>query len=79
MPRDAIPHGGRGRKTVALIVALVALALVIWAVVSGFRGREIKRNAEALTEPVLDPAQPDSSRPSDDAARQPVRSDADGK
>jgi hypothetical protein len=49
-----VPHTGRGRWVVGLIVGLVVVGALIWLVASGFRGREIKPNAAAMTAPVID-------------------------
>jgi hypothetical protein len=49
---------GRGRKVAVLLAALVAVALVLWAVAAGFRGRHFTRNAGALTQPFGTTTQP---------------------
>jgi uncharacterized membrane protein YjjB (DUF3815 family) len=47
---------GRGRRLAILLLATIIVALVIGAVVVGFRGRHISRNAAALTAPIAAPA-----------------------
>jgi hypothetical protein len=49
-------EAGRGRKVTVLLAALVTVALVLWAVAAGFRGRHITRNAGALQEAPTEPA-----------------------
>ena len=49
---------GRGRKLAVLLAALFAVALVLWAVAAGFRGRHVARNTGALTHPDETPTQP---------------------
>jgi hypothetical protein len=49
---------GRGRRVVVLLAALVAVALVLWAVAAGFRGRHFTRNAGALQRAYETPTQP---------------------
>jgi hypothetical protein len=67
----AIPHTGRGRTVAALLGALIALAVLSWAVVAGFRGRHIGRNAAAITAP-LTPA-PNAGAPPSRAVPAPAR------
>lgn len=50
-----VPHNGRGRWVVGLLVAFFVVIGVIWTVASGFRGRHISRNAAALTDPAAAP------------------------
>jgi hypothetical protein len=53
---------GRGRRIVVLILAVLALAIVIGAVVRGFRGGSPSRSTRALTDepaaPKVPPSQP---------------------
>ena len=49
---------GRGRKVAVLLAALFAVALVLWAVAAGFRGRHLTRNAGALQRAYETPTQP---------------------
>jgi len=42
---------GMGRRVAILCAVVVLLALVLGAVVYGFRGRGIRRNTDALTRP----------------------------
>lgn len=51
--RAAIPHTGRGRRVAILIGAFVLVVAVLWVVARGFHGRQIRRNAAALTTPVV--------------------------
>lgn len=43
---------GRGRRVVIAAVVVIAVGLLLGVVVFGFRGRQISRNSEAMTEPV---------------------------
>jgi hypothetical protein len=49
---------GRGRRIAVLLAALVAVAVVVWAVATGFHGGHFRRSAEALTQPAETPAAP---------------------
>jgi hypothetical protein len=49
---------GRGRKVAILFAALFAVAIVLWAVAAGFRGRHVTRNTGALTHPDETPTEP---------------------
>jgi hypothetical protein len=51
---------GRGRRFVIAGGVVIAVALLLGVVVFGFRGRQILRNSEAMTEPV--PASADVGR-----------------
>jgi hypothetical protein len=48
-------HKGRGRRIVTLVAAFIAFAVVVGVVINGFKGRQIKRDADAVTEPLKDP------------------------
>jgi hypothetical protein len=53
---------GRRRWIAAAIFAAFLIAVLIWVVGSGFRGRRISSGAEALTKPVVnDPGRPATS------------------
>jgi hypothetical protein len=54
--KGILPHGGRGRWVAGIIAALVFLVALIWITTSAFEGRHIRRNADALTAPVAEPA-----------------------
>jgi hypothetical protein len=45
-----------------LLVAALVVVGVIWTVASGFRGRQISRNAAAMTEPVTAPVKTEAPR-----------------
>jgi hypothetical protein len=49
---------GRGKRVAVLLAALVAVALVLWAVAAGFRGRHLTRNAGAFQRSFETPTQP---------------------
>ena len=51
-----VPHTGRGRWVAGLVAALLFLVAIVWVMTSAFQGRHIRRNAEALTAPVTEPA-----------------------
>jgi hypothetical protein len=53
-----VPHTGRGRWVIGLLVAALVVVAVILTVASGFRDRRISRNAAAMTEQVTAPVKP---------------------
>jgi hypothetical protein len=55
---------GRGRRIVVLILAVLALAIVIGAVVKGFRGQSPSRGARALSKPSASKPRPAQVAPS---------------
>jgi hypothetical protein len=49
---------GRGKRIAVLMAALVVVALVIWAVTTGFHGGHVKSSAAALAQPLEAPTAP---------------------
>lgn len=41
---------GRGRRVAILVAAFLAVVIVLWSVSRGFHGRQIRRDARALTD-----------------------------
>jgi hypothetical protein len=54
---------GRGWWVMAAVLAILLVAVLITAVVSGFHGRRVDRGADALTRPVLQPSSGGGSQP----------------
>ncbi|HET6149147.1 MAG TPA: hypothetical protein VFH68_16535 [Polyangia bacterium] len=59
--KGLVPHTGRGRWVAGVFAALVFVVALIWIMTSAFEGRHIRRNADALTSPIID--QPASTSP----------------
>ncbi len=47
---------GRGKRVVIVVLAVVVVVALLGTVVSGFRGRHIVLNSNAITAPVTAPA-----------------------
>jgi hypothetical protein len=52
---DSIPHAGRGKRIAVLVAIVMVVVALIAVVTSGFHGRQIQRNADAITDPVTRP------------------------
>jgi hypothetical protein len=52
---DAIPHAGRGKRVAVLVAIAILVVALVGVVTNGFRGRQIKRNADAMTDVATKP------------------------